>query len=402
MATKTLNIFGVIESSGCSDSCGLKQVSDFLDTVEKGDEVIVNINSPGGFVTEGMAIYTLLAQYDVEVRILGHADSIASVIACAGSTVKISSAASMLIHRVWTLAIGTAEDMKKSKKEMEAMEKQILAIYRSKTGQDNETLDETLKAEDRLFPKDLKSKGFVDEIFEPTKEQKNEANKSALYNNRYVAMTKKNNTLPEDTQSQEAEMPFTESEYNALKATNDGNQVTIGNLNGQIEASNARYAALEVKQKELIAKHEKDMQASTKLVDENKALKEQNNALNATIMEQEVDTFMLTNIAKIVPAETATIKNRLMAFRKDDQFKAMYEAECNMITAKEPMQGLDQPLEDQPDQGRIDNNVKVITMANFNPDNPIDVNLLDSQLHALAAKNKTSFNEEMEKFEGGA
>ena len=76
-------------------------------------EVVVNINSPGGDVFEGLAIYNMLRGHkaDVTVRIVGLAASAASVIAMAGDRVEIARAGFLMIHNTWVYAIGDRHDL---------------------------------------------------------------------------------------------------------------------------------------------------------------------------------------------------------------------------------------------------------------------------------------------------
>ncbi|MDQ7775267.1 MAG: Clp protease ClpP [Paracoccus aminovorans] len=76
-------------------------------------DVVVNINSPGGDVFEGLAIYNMLRGHkgDVTVRIVGLAASAASVIAMAGDKIEIARAGFLMIHNTWVFAIGDRHDL---------------------------------------------------------------------------------------------------------------------------------------------------------------------------------------------------------------------------------------------------------------------------------------------------
>lgn len=75
-----------------------------------GADVTVNINSPGGDMFEGLAIYNLLREYQgkVTVKVLGIAASAASVIAMAGDDIQIGRGAFLMIHNCWVVAMGTS------------------------------------------------------------------------------------------------------------------------------------------------------------------------------------------------------------------------------------------------------------------------------------------------------
>lgn len=74
-----------------------------------GADVTVNINSPGGDMFEGLAIYNLLREYQgkVTVKVLGIAASAASVIAMAGDDIQIGRGAFLMIHNCWVVAMGS-------------------------------------------------------------------------------------------------------------------------------------------------------------------------------------------------------------------------------------------------------------------------------------------------------
>ncbi|HCF5801664.1 TPA: Clp protease ClpP, partial [Pseudomonas aeruginosa] len=77
-------------------------------------DVTVNINSPGGDVFEGLAIYNLLREHKgkVSVNIIGLAASAASFIAMAGDEIRIGRAAFLMIHNAWLIAMGNRNDLR--------------------------------------------------------------------------------------------------------------------------------------------------------------------------------------------------------------------------------------------------------------------------------------------------
>ena len=85
-------------------------VQDFLDQLENVSKINVHINSGGGSVFGGIAIYNILLRYDAEITVYveGLAASIASVIAMAGDKIVIPSNAQMMIHKPSSIAWGDA------------------------------------------------------------------------------------------------------------------------------------------------------------------------------------------------------------------------------------------------------------------------------------------------------
>ncbi len=99
-----------------------------------GKDLNIYINSGGGSVFAGIAIYNMIKRYalkhKVQVYVDGLAGSIASILAFAGSEKPIiPSNAYMMIHNPWTSTIGNAEDHIKAAETLEAVKKGIMAIY---------------------------------------------------------------------------------------------------------------------------------------------------------------------------------------------------------------------------------------------------------------------------------
>ncbi|MGH6879151.1 MAG: head maturation protease, ClpP-related [Rhizomicrobium sp.] len=88
-------------------------VVEALGKIPRGNTIRVRMNSPGGDIFDGVAIYNLFAQSSarVEVCIDALAASMASVIAMAGDDIAIAGNASMMIHEAWGVTYGNADDM---------------------------------------------------------------------------------------------------------------------------------------------------------------------------------------------------------------------------------------------------------------------------------------------------
>src|SRR3990167_3051983 len=99
----TINIYDVIGFDPWTGSgMTAKRIAGILRNIGKKN-VTVNINSPGGDLFEGIAIYNLLRDHDGEitVRVIGLAASAASVIAMAGDTIHDARAGFMMVPNVW-------------------------------------------------------------------------------------------------------------------------------------------------------------------------------------------------------------------------------------------------------------------------------------------------------------
>ena len=130
-----------------------------------GDLTIV-INSPGGDVFAGVAIYNALKNRDggkTTVRVDGVAASIASVIAMAGDTIKMSLGSTMMIHKPWSMAVGDATELAKTIELLDKLEGSIVDIYADRTGLDKDEIVKLLAAETWLTSEEAVALGFADE-----------------------------------------------------------------------------------------------------------------------------------------------------------------------------------------------------------------------------------------------
>jgi ATP-dependent Clp endopeptidase proteolytic subunit ClpP len=102
----------------------------------EAEKVNLYINSPGGDVFEGIAIYNIIqrSQVNVTAYIDGLAASAASFVALAADDVLIAEHAQMMIHNPWAGAIGESKDLQKTKDLLDELKQQMIAIYSKKTG----------------------------------------------------------------------------------------------------------------------------------------------------------------------------------------------------------------------------------------------------------------------------
>ncbi len=106
-----------------------------LDAVET-DKIRVRVNSYGGEVAEGLAIYNLLNNWkgEVETVVDGFACSAASIIFMAGKNRVVPESGLLMIHNAWTLAVGDSNAMRKAADDIEKITQPSVNIYSSKTG----------------------------------------------------------------------------------------------------------------------------------------------------------------------------------------------------------------------------------------------------------------------------
>lgn len=136
-----------------------------LNLVE-GQDVDIEINSPGGYIYPASEIYTALMQHkgNVNVTITGRAASAASVIAMAGTHVKMSPTAQIMIHNVSASGAGDYRDFEHYAEQLRKSNDTIANAYMLKTGK---TRDEILKLMDHetwFTPEEALEEGFIDEV----------------------------------------------------------------------------------------------------------------------------------------------------------------------------------------------------------------------------------------------
>ena len=134
-------------------------------------ELTLRINSPGGSVFDGVAIYNALKRHDaaITVWIDGIAASIASVIAMAGDEVVMPENAMLMLHDPAGLVIGTAADMRAMADALDKMKAGMVAAYRDKSGRDNAEIEALMAAETWLSAQEAVELGLADRIEQPVR-----------------------------------------------------------------------------------------------------------------------------------------------------------------------------------------------------------------------------------------
>lgn len=135
--TAEILIYGVVGGDGFwEEGITAKQVSDFLKSLDsKVKKIDVRINSVGGEVFSGWAIYNLLKQSGKKVTtyVDGLAASIASIIALAGDEVVMGDGAQIMIHSAWTIAAGNIRDFENVIDRLITIDDQLINAYVKKT-----------------------------------------------------------------------------------------------------------------------------------------------------------------------------------------------------------------------------------------------------------------------------
>lgn len=135
----------------------------------------VRMNTPGGSVFDGHAIYNALKMHKAKVEIIveGLAASAGSTIVMAGDTIKMAKNAFLMIHNPYMLTIGEADDLRRDADLLDKIRKTMIDTYAARTNNLKRDIGKWLDEETWFSAKDAKEKGFADEIIDEEPETSN-------------------------------------------------------------------------------------------------------------------------------------------------------------------------------------------------------------------------------------
>lgn len=168
--TADLDIYGDISSwSWSGGNISAANLSRQLEELGDVSQINVHINSYGGEVAEGLAIYNALRRHKAKVVTTcdGFACSIASVIFMAGDERLMSKASLLMIHNAWTSAYGVnANDLRKLAEDMDAITARSKAAYLDRVSIGEDELSALMDAESWISPDEAVEMGFATGIEE--------------------------------------------------------------------------------------------------------------------------------------------------------------------------------------------------------------------------------------------
>lgn len=140
-----------------------KRISAALRSIGNKD-ITVKINSPGGDMFEGIAIYNLLRGHPakVTVEVLGWAASAASIIAMAGDEIRMGLGTFMMVHNAWGVVVGNRHDMRESATLFDGFDAALADIYEARTGMKRAEIEKLMDAETFMGPSEAVKNGFAD------------------------------------------------------------------------------------------------------------------------------------------------------------------------------------------------------------------------------------------------
>lgn len=173
-------IYGDIGGSWWDDGITGESITNQIASLDV-DTINVRVNSGGGLVFEGLAIYQALARHDA--KIVMHVDSIAasiaSVIVMAGDEIRISEGANLMIHKPWSGVMGDADAMRKEADILDQLQEGLINIYVARTGAKRTELEAWVNSETWFLGQQAVDAGFAD-VMVPAKKKK--AASSAMLN----------------------------------------------------------------------------------------------------------------------------------------------------------------------------------------------------------------------------
>jgi len=148
-----------------------KQFADDVKTLKKVSNINVRINSEGGSVFDGHAIYNTLRNHPahITVDIDGLAASIASIIAMAGDEIRMAENGFMMIHDPWMVAAGTADELRGQADVMDKVQEKLVNTYVNRTGGNPEDIAAWMADETWMNAEEALERGFIDSINEETR-----------------------------------------------------------------------------------------------------------------------------------------------------------------------------------------------------------------------------------------
>lgn len=165
-ADTTISMFDVIGEDGWSGGgVTVNRISAALRSIGSKD-ITVRINSPGGDMFEGIAIYNLLRAHPakVTVEVLGWAASAASIIAMAGDDIRMGTGTFMMVHNAWGVVIGNRHDMREAATLFEQFDAALADIYEARTGMKRADIEQLMDAETFMDPAQAIDYGFADAV----------------------------------------------------------------------------------------------------------------------------------------------------------------------------------------------------------------------------------------------
>lgn len=207
----SINIYGDITSYPWEEHGDVSAVnlSKRLEELGEVSKIHVYINSYGGEVAEGLAIYNALKRHKAKVVTYcdGFAASIASVIFMAGDKRVMSEASLLMVHNAWTCGIGNAAELRKQADDLDKITRASIEAYKAHSNLSEDEIKALLDAETWILPEEALEYGFATKI---EKTENKHASQSVRQN--LVALIKGKAKAAEEDDDEEEVDPEAEPE----------------------------------------------------------------------------------------------------------------------------------------------------------------------------------------------
>lgn len=160
-------IYSDIGESWWGDGVTAKKIADELKALAAGvTDITVHINSYGGDVFDGLAIYRQLVDHKAKVttHVDGIAASAASVIAMAGDEIHVANGGQIMIHDAWTIGMGNAEELRATADRVDLTSQELAKLYAARTKQTETQVRDWMRAETWMTAQEAVDRGFANKV----------------------------------------------------------------------------------------------------------------------------------------------------------------------------------------------------------------------------------------------
>jgi len=166
-----ITIYGDIGDSWWGESVSANDINEALKNVTS-NEIIVQLNSAGGDVFDGIAIYNQLKNHTAKVVVYvdGWAASAASIIAMSADELIMNTGSMLMIHEASTFVYGSKTDMKKTLNALEGLDKSIIDIYMTRFKGERSEIETMMNSETWFTSSEAVDVGLADKVNEKIEE----------------------------------------------------------------------------------------------------------------------------------------------------------------------------------------------------------------------------------------
>lgn len=167
-----LTLFDVIGVDWYEDSLTAKKVDKALRAAPAAKKIRMLVNSPGGILHEGVAIYNLLKRHpaEIEIEVVGEAASAATIVMMAGDRIIMRPGTISMVHPAWTCACGDETSFLNAAEYCKRSTSNAIDVYMRRTGRTDEELRALVYADKGLgtwmTANETVENGFADEVRE--------------------------------------------------------------------------------------------------------------------------------------------------------------------------------------------------------------------------------------------